>query len=130
MKTKRFLIFVIIMCIISIPCAAQRILSEVSNIKGVTSVYIGKMMLKMAGASIDFGSNQDAVDIGKLSKELTSIEIIECSGNSAEKAEKVCKKVLSKFPLEIVTEVSKDNQKVEISGVLDMDGKTRNMLPI
>lgn len=88
------------------------------------------MMLKMAGASIDFGSNQDAVDIGKLSKELTSIEIIECSGNSAEKAEKVCKKVLSKFPLEIVTEVSKDNQKVEISGVLDKDGKTMNMLLI
>ena len=130
MKTKRFFLFMIILCMMSISCAGQKTLSEVSNIKGVTSVYIGKMMLKMAGSSIDLGSDQEAVDIGKLVKELTSIEIVQCSGESAEKAEKVCRKVMSAFPLEIVTEVSKDNQKVEISGVLNKDGKTMSMLLI
>lgn len=120
----------IIMCMISISCAAQKTLSEVSNIKGVTSIYIGKMMLKMAGSSIDFGSDQEAVDIGKLVNDLTSIEIVQCDGNSMEKAEKVCKKILSKLPLEVVTEVSKDDQKVEISGVFNKDGKTMSMLLI
>lgn len=130
MKTKRCLLSMIIMCMISISCAAQKTLSEVSNIKGVTSIYIGNMMLKMAGSSIDFGSDQEAVDIGKLVNDLTSIEIVQCDGNSMEKAEKVCKKVLSKLPLEVVTEVSKDDQKVEISGVFNKDGKTMSMLLI
>lgn len=130
MKTKRLLVFWIILCVMSISCSAQRTLSEVSKIKGVTSVYIGKMMLKMAGSSIDFGSNQEAVDIGKLVKDLTSIEIIQCDGSAAEKAEKMCRKIMSKFQLEVVTEVSKDNQKVEISGELNKDGKTMNMLLI
>lgn len=130
MNTKRLLLFLMIMCMMTIPCAAQRTLSEVSKIKGVTSVYIGKMMLKMAGSTIDLGSDQDAVDIGKLVKNLTSIEIVQCDGNSMEKAEKVCKKVLSKLPLEVVTEVSKDDQKVEISGVFNKDGKTMSMLLI
>lgn len=129
MKTKNFLFF-IMMCMISISCAAQKTLSEVSSIKGVTSIYIGKMMLKMAGSSINFGHNQDAVDIGKLAKDLNSIEIVQCDSNSKDKAEKVCNKILSTFPLEIVTEVSKDNQKVEISGVLNKDGKTMEMLLI
>ncbi|MDE7419554.1 MAG: DUF4252 domain-containing protein, partial [Muribaculaceae bacterium] len=81
-------------------------------------------------SSIDLGSDQEAVNIGKLVKELTSIEIVQCSGESAKKAEKVCRKVMSAFPLEIVTEVSKDNQKVEISGLLNKDGKTMSMLLI
>lgn len=119
-----------IMCMISISCTAQRTLSEVSSIKGVTSIYIGKMMLKLAGSSADFGTDQEAVDISKLIKDLTSIEIVQCDGNSVEKAEKVCSKVLSKYSFEVITEVTKDNQKVEISGVLDKDGKTMSMLLI
>lgn len=130
MKTRRSILFWIIMCLISISCTAQRTLSEVSSIKGVTSIYIGKMMLKLAGSSADFGTDQEAVDISKLIKDLTSIEIVQCDGNSVEKAEKVCSKVLSKYSFEVITEVTKDNQKVEISGVLDKDGKTMSMLLI
>lgn len=130
MKTRRSILFWMIMCMISISCTAQRTLSEVSSIKGVTSIYIGKMMLKLAGSSADFGTDQEAVDISKLIKDLTSIEIVQCDGNSVEKAEKVCSKVLSKYSFEVITEVTKDNQKVEISGVLDKDGKTMSMLLI
>lgn len=130
MKTIRYILFWITMCMISISCAAQRTLSEVSSIKGVTSIYIGKMMLKMAGSGIDFGNGQDAIDIGKLAKNLTSIEIVQCDGNVAQQVEKVCRKVLARYPLEVITEVTKDDQNVEISGVLNKDGKTMNMLLI
>lgn len=115
---------------VSISCSAQKTLSEVSSIKGVTSIYIGKMMLKLAGPTVDFGSDQNAVDLGKLTKDLNSIEIVQCDGNSVDEVQKVCNKVLARYQFELITEVIKDNQKVEISGVLNKDGKTLNMLLI
>lgn len=130
MKTRKFILFWIICCMVSISCSAQRTLSEVSSIKGVTSIYIGKMMLKLAGPTVDIGSDQNAVDLGKLTKDLNSIEIVQCDGKSVDEAQKVCNKVLSRYQFELITEVIKDNQKVEISGVLNKDGKTLNMLLI
>ncbi len=130
MKIKRFILLCMAMCLIFINCTAQKTLSEVSSIKGVTSIYIGKMMLKMAGSSIDIGSGKDAVDLGRLTKDLNSIEIVQCDGNTIDKAQKTCSKVLSKYPFEIITEVTKENQKIEISGVLNKDGKTMSMLLI
>lgn len=130
MKTRKFILFWIICCMVSISCSAQKTLSEVSSIKGVTSIYIGKMMLKLAGPTVDFGSDQNAVDLGKLTKDLNSIEIVQCDGNSVDEAQKVCNKVLARYQFELITEVIKDNQKVEISGVLNKDGKTLNMLLI
>lgn len=130
MKTRKFILFWIICCMVSISCSAQKTLSEVSSIKGVTSIYIGKMMLKLAGPTVDFGSDQNAVDLGKLTKDLNSIEIVQCDGNSVDEVQKVCNKVLARYQFELITEVIKDNQKVEISGVLNKDGKTLNMLLI
>ncbi len=130
MKTRRVILLWLVMCMTAFSCGAQRALSEVSSIKGVTTVYIGKMVLRMAGSGLDLGSEQNAVDIGKLTKDLNSIEIVQCGANSVKKAEKVCEKVLSKYAFEVITEVTKDNQKVEISGVLNKDGKTMKMLLI
>lgn len=130
MKTRKFILFWIICCMVSISCSAQKTLSEVSSIKGVTSIYIGKMMLKLADPTVDFGSDQNAVDLGKLTKDLNSIEIVQCDGNSVDEVQKVCNKVLARYQFELITEVIKDNQKVEISGVLNKDGKTLNMLLI
>ena len=114
----------------AISCAAQKTFSEVSNMKGVTSIYIGPTMLKLAGSSIDIGGKQDAVDLKKLSKGLSSIEIVQCDNDLSEEVEKACKKILSQYAFEIITEVSEDNQNVEISSVLNDDGKSMNMLLI
>ena len=114
----------------SISCAGQKIFTEVSAMKGVTSIYIGPTMLKLAGTSIDFGRNQEAVDLKKLTKGLSSIEIVQCDNDLSEEVEKVCQKILSRYPFEIVTEVSEGNQNVEISSVLNKDGITMDMMLI
>ncbi len=115
---------------ISFSCAAEKTFAEVSSMKGVTSIYIGPMMLKMAGSGIDLGNGQDAVDLGKLTKGLSSIEIVQCDDDMTEKVKKICSKTLSKYPFEIITEINEDNQMVEISGVMNKDGKSMNMLLI
>lgn len=118
------------MSAMTISCAAQKTFSEVSNMKGVTSIYIGQTMLKLAGTTIDIGRKQDAVDLKRLTKGLTSIEIVECDNDISEEVEKACKKILSRYPFEIITEVSEGNQNVEISSVLNDDGKSMTMMLI
>lgn len=119
------------MCSFSISCRAQHTLSEVSSIKGVTSVFVGPAMLKLADSSMNLDADKSAIDTSKLLKDLTSIEIITCEDkNVAEKAKKECDRVLSNFPFEVITEVTNDEQNVDISGVFEEDGKTISMLLI
>lgn len=119
------------MCSFSISCTAQRTLSEVSSIKGVTSVFVGKTMLKLADSSMNLDADKSAIDTSKLLKDLTSIEIITCEDKDvAKKAKKECDRVLSYFPFEVITEVTNDEQNVDISGVFEEDGKTISMLLI
>lgn len=121
----------VILCALSISSNAQRTLSEVASMKGVTSVFIGKTMLDIAGGSISICGDQSALDFSKILKDLTSIEIIQCENNEiAKKVQKKCKSILSKYPLEVITEVTDDGQNIEISGVFDKDGKNLNMLLI
>lgn len=130
MKTFKFVLMWMI-CMMSISCSAQRTLTELSSIKGVTSVYVGKTMLRLAGASMSLDSDQSAVDISKIIKDLTSIEVVSCQNKSvAEKVQKKCNSILSKYPLEVITEVTSDDQNVEISGVFEKDGETLNMILI
>ena len=130
MKTGRYILSIIIMCMMTISCSAQKIFSEVSSMKGVTSIYIGPTMLKIAGASIDIGRTQDAIDLKKLTKGLSSIEIVQSDNAMSKEMEKVCQRILSPYPFEIVTEVSEGNQNVEISSVMNEDGKTMDMMLI
>ncbi len=131
MKAIKFLLSGLI-CMLSISCSAQRTFSDVASIKGVTSVFVGKTMLRLAGASMDFNGSDalESIDIGRLIKDLDSIEIIECDKDSMEKVKKMCKKILSDHQFEILTDVIQDDQKVEISGIMNKDGQTMNMLLI
>lgn len=120
-----------IMSLCAISCSAQRTFSEVSSIKGVISVYVGKTMLNIAGETLDAKSGQSAIDISKLVKQLTSIELIHCENPSVgKKVEKMCENILSKYPFEIITEVSSDNQNVTISGVFKKNNKYLDMILI
>lgn len=109
--------------LLSITCSAQRMLSEVASMKGVSSVYIGKTMLKLAGASMTITGNQSGLDLSRLIKDLTSIEIISCDDKGvAQKMEKKCRGILSDYPWEVITETSSDGKNIQISGVFDKDG--------
>lgn len=117
---------------LSLTCSAQRVLSEVASMKGVSSVFIGKTMLKVAGgASMTISGNRSGIDLSKLFKDLTSIEIIACEDKGVvEQVENKCRSILSKYPMEVITETSSDGQNVRISGVFDKEGRNLEMLLI
>lgn len=119
------------MCILSIDCLAQRILTEAASMKGVSSVFIGKTMLKVAGASISIGGDQSTINMSKIFKDLTSIEILSCDekGNM-DKLEKKCRSILSAYPFEVLTETSGDGKNIQISGVFDKGGQNFETLLI
>ena len=119
------------MCILSIDCLAQRILTEAASMKGVSSVFIGKTMLKVAGASISIGGDQSAINMSKIFKDLTSIEILSCDENgNMDKLEKKCRSILSAYPFEVLTETSGDGKNIQISGVFDKGGQNFETLLI
>ncbi len=112
------------MCIFSLECFAQRMMSEVASMEGVSSVFIGKTMLKVAGASISIGADQSGINMSKILKDLTSIEIISCNEKKyLKKLEKKCKSILAEYPFEVLTETTGDGKNIQISGVFDKDEK-------
>lgn len=131
MRTVKYLLLSTI-CLLAFSCSAQRTFSDVASIKGVTSVFVGKTMLKLAGASMDFNGSDalESIDLGRLIKDLDSIEIVECDKDSMGKVKKICNKILSEYKFEILTDVIQDDQKVEISGIMNKDGQTMNTLLI
>lgn len=123
MRKLKYIIFTVL-CFISIDCQAQRMLSEVASMKGVSSVFIGKTMLEVAGASITITGDQSSIDMSKFFKNLTSIEIISCDDkDNMEKLEEKCRSILSKYSFEMMTETSDDDKNIQISGVFDKGGK-------
>lgn len=113
-----------IMCLISLACSAQRVFSEATSMKGVSSVFIGRTMLKVAGASISVSRESSAIDMSKLFKDLISIEIISCDEKeNVDKLEKKCGSILSAYPFELMTETSDDGKNIRISGIFDKEGK-------
>lgn len=131
MKKIKYIIVAFI-CLLSFNCSAQRVLSEVAAMKGVSSVYIGKTMLRLAGASMTITGQKSGIDLPKLFKDLTSIEIISCDDKGmAEKVGKKCKSILSRqHPMEVITETSSNGQNVQISGIFDKDGRNLETLLI
>ncbi|MDE7409308.1 MAG: DUF4252 domain-containing protein [Muribaculaceae bacterium] len=121
-----------LLCIMTIiSCSAQRTFSEIASDKGVTSVFVGKTMLKLAGSSMSLAANQSAIDVSKIIKDLSSIEIINCNDRKVLPAIKnKCQKILAEYPLEVITEVTDNGENVEISGILDKEGRFMEMLLI
>lgn len=112
---KRFsliLITAIIVMLSACSCSAQaKIFKEAASIEGVTSVYISPFMLKMAGSMTDDLGNglDDAV------KEIKGLEIISCEkASSIPRVKAICEPILAKMGLEVVTEVTEDDEKVTI----------------
>ena len=105
--------------------------SEVSSIKGVTSIFVGKTMLQLAGSMPIINNGKSSINISDFIKDLTSIEIVQCENSKvAAKVKKICEKTLSKYHFEIITEVVTDDQNMTISGVFEKKDKYLNMLLI
>ena len=66
-------------------CHAQKEFSDLAKIDGVTSIYIGKAMLKMAGGMVGDYTNSDDMDLSQAIKDLTSVEVLTTEHQSAVK---------------------------------------------
>ena len=131
MKSIKTLLCILLCVLTFISCSAQRTFSEIASQKGVTSVFVGKTMLKLAGSSMSLATNQSAIDVSRIINDLSSIEIINCDDkNVLPTIKKKCQKILSAYPFEVMTEVNDDGENVEISGVLDKEGRFIEMLLI
>ncbi len=112
------------MCILSFDCLSQTILSDGSSMEGVSSVFIGETMLKVAGASISIEGNLSALDMSEIFKDLSSIEIISCDDeDNVKPLQKKCRSILSEYPFKVLTETTGDGKNIQISGVFDKTGK-------
>ena len=120
------------LCAMSISCSAQKMLSDVSSMEGVSSVFIGSTMLSLAGgASMNITSDNSSIDLTKLLSKISSIEIVSSEDRKAAKnLEKKCRDILKQYPFELITETSSDGDNVQISGVFDKEGKNIEKLLI
>lgn len=119
MKTiyRNLIIIVVAIFATNLTANAQSLsLEEASNIKGVTSVYVSKMMLSQIGDSKLVGD----VSIEAIASYLNSVEVVIAEEkNCADKLRQVTNK-LSKFPgVELLTKIKEDDENVTIYGKMN-----------
>lgn len=100
----------------------NRMFSEIADLPGVESVYIGKAALRFASATILSGSN-----FGPISKEclkdLKSIEVIECSNaKSNAKIKEFINRTIRKMHLELMIENIDGEESNRIYGIIPQNG--------
>jgi len=109
------------LCITCIPSAyTQKVFTEIAKTKGVTSIYVGKAMLRIASGSAMQNMMGDKLNIDCMLNYLDSIEIITCkSPDAIAEMEKVGAKVIDSLDLEVLTEVEEDNMRMVMMGAID-----------
>ena len=86
---------------------------EISKFQGVTSIYLSKFMLKMAGnTAFNFEPR-----IGAIAKDLDSIEIIVCEDKtSSHRINKRLSDLIPTLNLETLAKINDEDEKVNIYG--------------
>lgn len=124
MKTIKKLLAVLAILVASVTATAQNTSSSVfekpsfddfANEKGVTSVYISKLMMKTLGG-LTMGDQR----IAAIAKDLNSIEIITCENKDLfDKINNKVKNVVSDNNLEILAKVNDEGENVGIYGYVE-----------
>lgn len=112
----------------SLYASDNRMFSEIANLPGVESVYIGKAALRFASATILGNSN-----LGPLSKDclkdLKSIEVIECSdAKSNAKIKEFINRTIRKWNLELMIENTDGDESNRIYGIVPQNGDNHTTL--
>ena len=86
---------------------------KISKFQGVTSIYLSKFMLKMAGnTAVNFEPR-----IGAIAKDLDSIEIIVCEDKtSSHRINKHLSDIIPSLNLETLAKINDEDEKVNIYG--------------
>ncbi len=105
----------------------DRILSAITSRSDVTSVYIGKAALRLAGSNALAGKlGGDAKDgdrVTKAVKNLESVEIVNCEKKSViPDLRKEVERLVQKLGLEVLVEAREPGESVMIYGIVPADG--------
>jgi len=96
-------------------CRAQKEFSDLAEIEGVTSIFIGKTMLRMAGGIAGDYMKSDDMDFSNAIENLTSVEILTAEKSSAvSKLSPMLESKIKSMNAEQLMEVNEDNEKVVI----------------
>ena len=117
---KRTLILVLIsavMCLLPSGCSAQaKVFESVAKLPDVTSVYIGKAAMRMAGGAAMVSSELSGASADAI-KKINSHETITCENKKTNPAaDDKAAEVISRLKLEVLVESSEGDEKAIIYG--------------
>lgn len=123
---KRTLILVLIsvvMCMIPAGCVGQaKVFESVAKLPDVTSVYIGKAAMRMAGGAAMVSSELSGASADAI-KKINSLEIITCENKkSIPAAEAKVAEIIAKLKLEVLVETNEGDEKAIIYGGVPVEG--------
>lgn len=75
-KVLAFICAIVVCLMSTISCAADRLLPNLKKQEGLTTVYIGKTLLRMAGGHTVASATAGVVDMDDIVKYLNSVEIV------------------------------------------------------
>lgn len=88
-------------------------INEISEMDGVTSVYISKAMLSLFGGGV--GQQISGVNIADIAGSLNSINIIEIENKATiDKAKNIIRRIINSKQLELLTRIKDQNDNVNI----------------
>lgn len=132
--TRKLAILIILLLMTILPASLsaakmQRVFSEISNLPGVESTYIGPAALRLAGSYIPFEAGMMGT-VGSAIKDLKSIEVVECTNRkSFKEIQKFVDELVARLSLEVIVETTEKDETTRIFGVMpEDDGQDSNTL--
>jgi len=119
MKSIASFIVALVAMVFTTSCNAQKQFADIASNKDVSSVYISKTMLRLAG-SVAGSEIGDDIDIKSLLKDLNSIEILSCeNGSVINKITPDVEKRIVELKANVLLETNEDKESVVIYGTPD-----------
>jgi len=130
MKRILFIVFISLFALIAQAAdndtSGERVLERLANLPGVESTYIGPAALRLA-----FGASKNIPGVPAGVKNITSVEIIDCSdSDSIDQIKNFVRKLIKQRKFEVLVENKEDDEENIIYGGMPDPGSStlKNML--
>lgn len=124
MKSIASIIVALLAFVLTTGCSAKKQFADIASNDDVTSVYISKTMLKLAGSV--GGDLSDDINVKALIKDLDSIEILTCENASkVKKIAPVIEQRIAALKADVLMEANEDNENVIIYGTPDPQNENK-----
>ena len=124
MKSIASIIVALLAFVLTTGCSAKKQFADIASNDDVTSVYISKTMLKMAGSV--GGDLSDDINVKALIKDLDSIEILTCENASkVKKIAPVIEQRIAALKADVLMAANEDNENVIIYGTPDPQNENK-----